>query len=177
LQKNAGKHCPDLVEEYREGHFTDLSPVSNVQPIIDTLARYPQLKVYKATMNYGVDPGYYTAIINCIVYYKRVPFFNLYYSLFVTPLDIKQFGNIPGEINISTEPAVSRERAREIASEHFEFERCTLARLGIVNLSSDTVPNYRLVWRIEGAETGYPSVQLDAQNEVVYSKDDGIIID
>src|SRR5690349_5992972 len=66
-QKDAGKHCPDLPPKVLPA--ADLKPVANIPAIMDTVTKYPQLKVIEASLNWGFDPGSYTARIRCQIFH------------------------------------------------------------------------------------------------------------
>jgi hypothetical protein len=179
-KKNAGKYCPDTPELYKEGHYTDISEIINRPELMDTLIKYPGLKVVEV----NVEPGYnnsYSIYMKCIVFYNRIPvigdtyLLHAYYNPGSTePVMIADSQNIR-HINISVTPTINKERAQEIAEENIEFKDCALTRLGIkIFILNNNTYEYRLVYKVEAAGLGYPYVELDAHNGAVYAIDDGI---
>jgi hypothetical protein len=175
-KKEGGKYCPVLTSSNTD-HLVDLSPVRDIPQIMDTLTKYPQLQVYRINAGKGFDPGSYWANVSCNVYYKGLPIFRsgyyMYYSTFVTEYNNTN-GKIPLKIDISIEPVVTRNEAIQRAEEYQDFEHCPFTQLGITNLGTDSLPDYKLSWRIMGAESGYPIMEIDAQNKNILYSDDGL---
>jgi hypothetical protein len=175
-KKQSGKHCPPITIT-NTGHLVDLAPISSVKEIMDTLAKYPQLQAYSVYFDWTHDPGSYAASVRCNVYHKGLVIFDLYYYLFSYTGKINpglSTRSLPTDIDISLTPSISLERANSIAEKVVHFEHCTLSRLGLSNKGIDSIPDYRLVWRINAVESGYPVVELSAQTGEVYFSDDGI---
>ena len=173
-KKDAGKHCPIIDDGVTQ--WVDLSPVKNIKEIMDTLAKYPELQVYRAQLTWGVyDPTNYFASVSCNIYYKGVLIFNKSYGIdAINVLPTYYSEPLPLKINeLSVIPAINREKAHSIALKASSFPSCPASTLGIMNFSADSTPLYKLVWRVRGPEYGYPIVFLDAQTGEVYSVFDG----
>jgi hypothetical protein len=175
-KKEAGKYCP-LITVSSTVHLVDLSPISSIKEIMDTLNKYPQLQPYRVNFARAVyDSSIYYANVSCYVYYRDLIIFNEGYSLHATNASFEPpqaFGSIPTAINISIDPAITLKQANLIAEDTIHFEHCTVSQLGLSNISTSLMPSYRLVWHVSGAEAGYPVVEIDAQTGRVNFIDDG----
>lgn len=173
---NKGKHCPAIGESGNTGHLVDLSPVAWIPAIMDTLAKYPEtLQANRVHFSWGYDPGSYSAIVVCNVYYKNLVVLNEAYVL-RAGISAGSFGDtsfIPSGLSISIVPNISAKDAKAIAEKELHYKSCQASYLGILNVGG-TKRDYRLVWRVRGAEGGYPVVDLDAHTGEVYAKDNGI---
>ena len=181
-KKNAGRHCPLI--EAPLSKKADLGPVFNVKPIMDTLAKYQSLLPYKVYYNVSkYDASMFTALVKCQLLYKNLTVFRKDYSLYFTN-NSSDTNKVHAEgvpelaiSNLSLEPSISRNKAENIARDKIDFETCVQISLGIMVYGTDKVPEYFLVWKVDGVEYGYPSVILDAQNGMVYEIATGIFID
>lgn len=163
-----------MVPERTSRHLADLSPVQHLPQIMDTLAKYPNLQAYRVSFNYGKEPGSYTAKVFCSVYYQNLVVFNKGYTLFSNSYGFPLSEQVtPIHFTGSVIPAISAERANQLAEETYHYDYCPTTRLGLLNLGTMTSPNYRLIWRIIGTETGYPFVEVDAQDGTIYNSNDG----
>jgi hypothetical protein len=180
-KKDAGKHCPLIIDDLNKSPF-DLSSVKGFPSIIDTLTKYPQLKVVRADVTRAInDTTHYTANILCHVYSKDLVIFDYYYFLLLNNYGWPGYSSaakIPTDISISATPAISLEKANQIAKDAIHFEHCTVSGLGFKNYSTDSVANYKLIWRIKAVENNYPKVEIDAQSgEILTLIKNHIIID
>ena len=175
-QKEGGKYCP-LLTSTNTGPLVDLAPVRDIPQIMDTLKKYPQLQVFRLNAGKGYDPGSFWANVSCRVYYSGLQIFRteyyFRYSTFPSEYNGTE-GHIPLQLDLSLEPGFSRDEAIRIAKENQTFEHCPFTQLGLTNVGSPSQPSYKLSWRITGAESGYPIVEIDAQNKNILYSDDGI---
>ncbi len=179
-KKQSGKYCPLMIQERNARHLVDLAPVSGLPQIMDTLNKYPQLQAYKVHFEWVHDPGKYYAYARCNVYYKDLILFDYTHSINVDNYDsppLFPHKPFPININISTNPAIGAEQANQIAEETIHFKHCQQSILGLSNKGNDSIPDFRLVWRIAGTDGGYPLVEIDAQTGDVYRFTDGVIYD
>lgn len=180
-KKEPAKYCPIMLIGQTQGPSIDLSKVSHIPQIMDTLAKYPQLQAYRANFGYGFDPGSSYANVACNIYYKNLIIVNktyvMYWNSYGTGLDQHKNYPIPTELSISTKPAISSEKANAIAEKTIHYPTCAVSQLGLLDIGTDSIPKYQLIWSIMGAEGGYPIVNLDAQSGEVLSSSDGIIYD
>lgn len=176
-KKDAGKYCPAMIPERTSRHLVSLEAVSGVPQIMDTLNKYPQLQVYQVKTSWGYMNGNFSAWVACNVFYGDLPVFNksvsVRYNMGTGWSDEKL--TFPSSIAVSTVPSISAEKANGLAEKTIHFQECPVSTLGLFNYGTDSVPDYRLVWRINEAGTGYPLVELDAHSGEVYYFTDGII--
>ncbi len=167
--------CP-LITDMKTSHLVDLTPIKDVKELMDTLVKYPQLQAYKFHEDWTAF-GHFI-ILHCNVFYNGLRIFTSNYSVyFSSQTGISSYGKFPKNIPIATEPSISRDKAVDIALNSIHFNYCAVSALGISNKGNDSIPDYKLVWRITGAESGYPVVEIDAQSGYVYYSSDGTIVD
>lgn len=180
-KKEPAKYCPIMITGEIQGEYADLAAVAHIPQIMDTLAKYPQLRPYRVKFGYGVASGSSYANVASNIYYKNLIIFNKDYYLFWdsygTSRELTKTYPIPTKVGISIEPAISAEKANAIAEKTMHYSNCALSQLGLLDVGTDSIPQYKLIWRIMGAEGGYPIVNLDAQSGEVLSSSDGIIYD
>jgi hypothetical protein len=177
-KKEGGKHCPVIIVPQVQGtHAADLSQVAFIPQIMDTLAKYPQLHAIKVNFGYGFDPGSYFANVHCNVYYRGLKVLSDYYTIYYSSYDNKTrvFGVIRDTIPVSPAPVLSAEEAGEIAEKEIHFEHCRIYELGYSNYGAGNKPDYKLIWKVMGAERSYPQVELDAATGQIYRTDNGIV--
>ena len=176
--KKSGKYCPVMTLERTKPHLADLSQVSHIPQIMDTLNKYPQLQVYDVYLLQDYGPGSFSARASCNIYFQDLLIFDKTCSLFwnnygsVSPLTKPNL--IPTEVNTSISPDLSAEEANTIAEKATYFSNCQLTQLGLKNLGTDSIPDYRLTWRVKGAGSRYPVVDIDAHSGTVYRVNAGI---
>jgi Zn-dependent metalloprotease len=169
------KICNSYTELTDHNHLVDLSPLNGAPELLDTLAKYPQLQVYKVIndeYNYGMQ---------CNVFYKGLKVFTDFYALYKNKADNIVFTidttSIVDTINISLTPSIKFDKAISIARKKMNYDNtCISYRLGIYNTNCGTSyqpKNYKLIWRVQG-ESGYPVVDLDANSGQIYYAFDGL---
>ncbi len=165
--------CDTFTELTDHNHLIDISALSAAPELLDTLAKYPGLQVYK------IINDQYTIGMHCNVFYQGIKIFTDNYSLYKRKNgnSIEGWDTIPMNINISFTPLIKIEQAIDIARRTLDYgSTCISYRLGISDLNAGTSfqpKNYKLMWRIQG-ENGLPWVELDANSGQVYRKDDGV---
>jgi hypothetical protein len=167
--------CQNNTELTDQHHLVDLALLNQAAEFNDTLAKYPQLQVYRVVN----DP--YLIGIHCHVFYKGLKVFSDQYSLFKSKSDNSVFSIsnfIVDTVAFSLTPPLPYTSAIDIATQEMDYSNtCISYRLGIFDLNSGkgaATKEYKLVWKIEG-ENGYPYAVLDANNGEVYRAHDGII--
>jgi len=151
-------------------NLVDVNSLSNIQELLDTLKKYPNLQVDR------VNVDQYSTDIICNEFYKGLKIFGTQYSLHKTHLGIFSSGTIVDAINSTLTPSVNYETAISIARNNMNFKNtCISYRLGFYYLTNGTqqTGNYKLAWVVQG-ENGAPYVYLDAVSGQVYEKFDGI---
>jgi hypothetical protein len=166
-KENAGKYCPELAGTYDETRFIDPAKVAHIPQIRDTLAKYPELKITQI-YEYWLKTGQLQTSVSCTIYYKQIPLTYGYTIRFISPDSVRSFGTIPRNLNMSVEPALSRNDAIAIAEKAVNFNSCPVSGLGISNVSKDSTPRYRLVWELVGTENKTPWVEMDAITGEIY---------
>lgn len=171
------KICNNYTQISGQANLVDVSILKGgAQEFLDTLAKYPQLQAYRIY----IDSNGYT--MQCHIFYKGLIIFTAYYMLdkstrfnFISASD-SVITTIPG-INLT--PSITSDAAIAAARQNENFNNtCISYQLGIYDIncfSANKPKNYRLVWQIEGTDSGYPIVVIDANNSQVYYKDDGIV--
>ncbi len=176
--KKDAKICDSYTELIETNHLVDISPINEAPELIDTLNKYPQLQVYKV-----INDQYITGM-HCRVFYKGLIVFTDYYTLFKnkTTWDIYSGDStIVDSINLYLSPDKTYIEAIDIARKVENFDKgCISYRLGIYDInrnSSNQQKSYKLVWKIEGSDSGarFPYVYLDATTGHVYDHFDGVI--
>lgn len=169
--KKDGKVCETHTELSGQQHLVDLNALKDVPPFLDTLAKYPQLQVYKVIN----DPFMYG--MHCHVFYKGLQIINHNYALFKSKSEHFIFGidTIAEGINMAITPNIQFEEAISLAKQNMNFENtCISYQLGIFDLGDTQTSNrYTLVWKIQD-EYGSRYVILDANSGQVYLKEDGM---
>lgn len=169
--KKDGKVCGEYTASSGQAHLVDLNALKDVQPFLDTLAKYPQLQVYKVIN----DPFMYG--MHCHVFYKGLKIINHNYALFKSKSEHFIYGidTIAEGINMAITPNIQFEKAISLAKQNMNFENaCISYQLGIYDLGDTQTSNrYTLVWKIQD-EYGSRYVILDANSGQVYRKEDGI---
>jgi hypothetical protein len=165
------KVCGGYTELSGQAHLVDLNALKDVPPFLDTLAKYPQLRVYEVIN----DPYMYG--MHCHVFYKGLQLMNHNYALFKSKSENFIYGidTIAEGINMATTPNIQFEEAIGIGKRNMNFENaCISYQLGIYDLGDTQTSNrYTLVWKIQD-EYGSRYVILDANSGQVYRKEDGI---
>ncbi|HSI90802.1 MAG TPA: hypothetical protein VK927_06760 [Adhaeribacter sp.] len=165
--------CNKYTELTDRNHLVDISALNAAPEILDSLAKYPQLQVYK------IINDQHTIGVHCHVFYQGLKVFTDNYRLFKSKNDNHVYNLediIPTAINISLAPSIQFEEAIGLARQNVNFtDQCISYRLGIYDINAATSfqpTDYRLTWRIQG-ENKFPVVVLDAHTGQVYYKDDG----
>lgn len=167
--KQAGKYCPLVtITSYDVDHFINIDPIRHLSKMMDTLAKYPQLKA----VSIHSTPVYIgrSYALKCHILYKGLLMFDKMYTLIMNDVtqDIHAPHQLPRNIQISAEPAITASQASDIAKKEVVFENCPMLQLGLSDKGNDSIPDYRLVWRITGDDSKMPFVELDAQTGSVY---------
>lgn len=164
--------CEVYTEIKDNGHTVD--PHSyNLPELNDTLAKYPQLRLFR------VNQDQYGWHARCYVVHNHVAITHSAYYLHKRFNDGALYitGELPDVGNISLTPSISGTEAVRIAWQNANFGMaCIDYQLQIYDTDTDfqdAVKNYRLVWQVEG-DRGAPTVILDALNGEVYVVDNGI---
>src|SRR3954468_19047349 len=79
-KKKPNEFCPEISDDHHE-NSVDLTPVTGVKQIMDTLAKYPELQVTyaeAAVFTHGSESR-----VSCNVYFNGVILFNTNYSIAV----------------------------------------------------------------------------------------------
>lgn len=168
------KSCVDYTELTSTEHVVDISVLNQIPNFYDTLAKYPQLQVYRV-----IDDQYLLGM-HCNVFYQNLLIFSDQYSFFHSKTDTSNFtleNDLLDSVSFELTPSLNYMQAIGIAQEHIDFQdECISYRLGILNTNTnkDELPkNYKLAWRVQ-SENGAKYVTLDANSGVVYQQFDGI---
>lgn len=172
--KKKDKSCAVTSVNENSNHKVSLESLATYPSLLDTLAKYPQLQVYK------VINDEYQVGVHCNVYHQGLPVLSDHYNAFQSKStnEIHSIHTELGqEINIALQATITKEAANTIAKNTIEFnDNCLKSRLGIFNINSskgDLPKDYRLVYKIQNEnETQY--VIVDAHTGVVYRQNDGI---
>ena len=165
--------CTKYTELTDRNHLVDISALSGAPELLDTLAKYPQLQVFR------IINDQYTIGMHCNVFYSGVKSFTDDYRLFKSRNDksIAGWDTIPVNLTLSLTPSIQFEQAISIAKQKLNYDNtCISYRLGIYDTNSGVSyqpKNYTLTWKIQG-DNEYPYVILDANSGQVYIADDGI---
>ncbi len=163
--------CTNFNETNDRQHTSDLTSLNKVPKFLDTLAKYPQLRVSSI-----VDDEYMTKM-NCDIFYGDLLIFFANYDLAKSKKDGNVFksGDILVPQGLDIQPLVSSTNAISTAKSAMEFKSCLNYRLGILPVydESNNTTNYKLAWKIAG-ESNSQFVIVDAKSGDVLMKDDGI---
>jgi hypothetical protein len=170
-KKESGIHCP-YVELDQRSPSVDLSPVTNIPEIMDTLKKYSEMKPTAVYSNYNVDG--FNATVRANVYSDGLIIFNHGYTLWYPPLSdtsIDRRQIIPRP-SVSHIPDFSGEKAVEIARNKSGDLKCSYATLGLISYEfvNRTDPsNYKLIWRIVSIDDNAIVAEIDAHTGEIYN--------
>ncbi len=165
--------CYDYIELKDTNHLTDISFLKTVPEMLDTLDKYPQLKVASI-----LNDEYQTAMF-CNYFYKGLICFNASYSLHKDKRDNDLFCSdfTPKKIDVNISPNLPFTKAIEIAKQKLDFRYdCIAYRLGLSyedTSAIETSTSYKLVWKIQDTY-GSRYIIMDANDGQVYHIERGI---
>lgn len=163
----------DGLEEAPVNTLTDISLLTANTAFADTLAKYPQLKVFR------IIDDEHTLGMHCNVYYEGLPVisdgFNLFQSKSTNEIT-SLHDYIVDEVNVSLTPTVPLLTVTDIAREQVGIKnRCAYFQLAIFNSNAGkgNLPrDYRLVWNITDQKSD-ANVIVDAHTQAIYRSFDG----
>jgi Zn-dependent metalloprotease len=164
--------CKNYKELSGQEQLIDLNTI-NALELIDTLAKYPELQLYKFE---NTGNGW---VARCNVFYKGLIIFSDTYLLNKSTSTGTMYASDTLRIKVmptSLEPTISSDEAIKTAKRNTNYDHtCISYRLGIhnVNYSYSSPKNYKLVWKIEGTDK-YPYTIVDATTNRVIVSDNGI---
>ena len=164
--------CTSYTELNDRQHLCDLTPLNKVPKFLDTLTKYPQLRVSSI-----VDDEYMIKM-DCDKFSGNLIIFFDTYELVISKSDNYFYsgGDIKVPQNIDNIPLISSEDAIVKAKSEIRFPSCVNYRLGlfpkyneIADITTDT-----LAWKITDSKGNTPFVIIDAKTGLLLMKDDGI---
>ena len=165
--KKEQNRCTGM-SEASSNNLSDISLLTAHTAFADTLAKYPELKVFRIVNDEHVLG------MHCNVYYQGLQVISDGYNLFQSKTTNEIFSiqdYIVDQINISLTPSVPLLTATEIAREQQGIKnKCAHYQLAIydINATQGNQPReYRLVWVITDQKTD-STVIVDAHTQEVY---------
>ncbi len=166
-----GKYCPALEESTDKGHLLDLNTIAHLGPVLDTLAKYPQLRAIEkresTAKTYQGDIT--TTKVFCRVYYRGVPLSRQYIMIMHGSGRMTTSGVVPSDPGIPVQPEIDRAEAEAYAKKKVDFLACPVSLLALTDISFDTIPKYKLTWRFRDSELSARYVEFDANTGEVYT--------
>ncbi len=164
--------CSNVNETNERKHISDLTPLNKVPKFLDTLAKYPQLRV-----SFIVDDEYMIKM-DCDKFAGNLIIFFDTYELVISKRDNYFYsgGDIKVPQNIDNIPLISSEDAIVKAKSEIRFPSCVNYRLGLFPKYNEItdITTYTLAWKITDSKGSAPFVIIDAKSGVVLMKDDGL---
>jgi len=166
--------CNGNVEIKDTNHLVDISVLKEVPAMLDTLTKYPELKVTSI-----INDQYQTGM-TCNYYFKGLICFGASYSLNRSKRENYWFcqDNRPKEvISTNLDKKIEYQKALEIAKKEIDFKNsCLSYQLGFYYADTSAIEtpiSYKLVWNVKSIG-GSAYVVLDAKSGFIYSKFDGV---
>lgn len=171
---NACKKDDQVCESYTElndrQHLCDLSALNQYPQFLDTLAKYPQLRVN------SIVNDEYMLKMNCDVFYGNLILFFEGYEISKGKKEGYVFGGeeVLMPMNVDTQADITFKDAIQTARSEVSFQSCINYRLGLLPVAEESSPfiSYKLAWKISD-QFNTQFVIVDAKNGSVLLKDDG----
>ena len=165
--------CTNFNEINDRQHISDLTSLNKVPKFLDTLAKYPQLRVSSI-----VDDEYMIKM-DCDKFSGNLIIFFDTYEISIHKRDsyVHASGDIKVPQNVDNIPLISSDEAIVKAKSEVRFPSCVNYRLGLFPKYNEItdITTYTLAWKITDSKGGsVPFVIIDAKTGLLLMKDDGV---